>query len=332
MTNHTGRSRLAALAGVLVVALAVALAAARPRPTTALIINPAANDFGQVIVGARGTLFMFIITVPPGAGATDDLSSHFSGSSPLDFPVSPLVMSPSAGSTVKRCGAPGALQSGSCYLWVEFVPVAMGARRANLQLQDTRGNSGITTLTGTGIFGCAMYEALCNYGGAYSGTVSWSGALAIQQGGRSGTWTSEMTVSVVNGVATCQGTKAEKEQEFTGSRLDRSRKADGIASGPGIFTVEFKKQDGQLVYQITVVCPTARVTETNTNYLTNETGTGTSQSKPADWRDRNSLDPEPAGTIGMNLLSGQKTIPHPDEDPGNGVTGTMTFKWSLKRN
>jgi hypothetical protein len=302
----------------------------------ALIITPAAHDFGQVIVGAQGTNFQFKVTVPPGGGPANIIHRQYGGTNALDFrDYSGLFLN--VGPNIIAC-ADSIPQSGICYFWVEFIPHALGPRSGTIQVWDNRGNSGTATLTGTGIFGCTMYEGLCSYAGAYSGTVSWSGALSIQQGAgstsgprRIGTWTNDITVSVVNGVATCQGSSVHDEKEYEGTRLDQSRKADGVVSGPGIVTVEFKKEDGQLVYQITAACPSAQVTETFTDYLSGQTSTTTSKAKPADWRDRTSIDPDPASAVGMNLLSGSKTFPHPDEDPLNGVTGKMTFTWSLKR-
>ena len=304
----------------------------------ALTITPAAHDFGPVIVGAQGTYFQFKVTMPPGRGPTDTLQLQYGGTNPQDFRNYRGLLGLNVGPNIVACADSMPL-SGICYFWVEFVPHALGPRSATLKVSVNPGNFGIATVTGTGIFGCTMYEGLCSYGGAYSGTVSWSGALSIQQGAgsssgprRIGTWTNDITVSVANGVATCQGSSVHDEKEYEGSRLDRSRKADGVVSGPGIFTLEFKKEEGQLVYQITAACPSALVTETFTDYLSSQTSTTTSTAKPADWRDRTSIDPEPATAVGMNLLSGSKTFPHPDEDPSNGVTGKMTFSWSLKRN
>ena len=137
-----------------------------------------------------------------------------------------------------------------------------------------------------------------------------------------------MTVTVTNGQATCQGSSVRDEKEYEGSRLDRSKRATGVVSGPGIIVVEFKRQN---VPRITVACPSATVTETTTDYLSNQTGTGTSNAKPVNWRDRISIDPAPASAIGVDLV-GNKAVPHPEEDPLNGVTGRMTLTWSLRRN
>ena len=41
-------------------------------------------------------------------------------------------------------------------------------------------------------------------------------------------------------------------------------------------------------------------------------------------------DKQPATAVGINLTGGI-TFGHPDEDPANGVTGTITVNWALKR-
>lgn len=326
------RSRLAALAGLLVLTSA-AEPATRPLPSAAMTIAPTQHDFGSAIIGSPSLIFTFTVTLPPGGGPTDSVVVKVTGPDVGDFLVNTLI-SP-AGTSFTTCKTP-AWRRGGCDVVVQFIPQARGVRNATLDVSDTRGNRATASLTGTGVFGCRPNLVSCNYVSNYSGTFSWSSVLNIQQGvaagpHHNGDQSYSVTVQVTNGVATCQGSSSETMSDFEGSRLDRSKKSNGVISGPGLIAVEFMKDSGQLVYEITASCPSAHITETYTDHISNETSTTTLNAKPADWRDRTSMDRKPASAIGIDL-SGSQTGPAPDEDPSNGVTGTMTFTWSLKRN
>lgn len=295
-SNPAGRLRLSALAGFLVIASAIG--AAPSGPTTALTITPAAHNFGQVIVRARGTVRQFAITLPPGIGPGDSVLRTVTGPDEDSFVLgtSPDIVHGRPSYTCTTTEA----ATGHCSVGVEFIPQSPGVKHATLIVADTRGNRAEATLTGTGVFGCVMYEGLCNYAANYTGSFGWSSLLS----GPGGKWTKSVNVDITNGVVSCTGNESQP--------VPGGGQRTGIVAGPGLLVVEFKRSEGQSVYKITAACPSAFSGE------------------PANFSSRESMDGKPASAIGIDLVGSQQGQ-HPDSDPSNGSTGTMSYTWDLKR-
>lgn len=339
MPNSTrpGRSRLVALAGFL--ALTSAVAATRPTPSATLTITPASHNFGQIIagMGATGVISQFKVALPPGGGPTDSVSIAFTGAHAADFRVNPWLIAANSAPKTSTC-QDSTWRSGSCDVWVEFVPGSVGAKSATLVVSDTRGNRGTAALSGTGIFGCRPHAGVhCNYAHHYSGTFNWSSVLTTRIVGSAGEQTDarayvQVIVTVVAGVAYCAGSTSDSSASRQNGSLVRVHEMNGAVSGPGIFSIEFPKRNGKLVYDITAWCPTAKGSTTDTDFRTGETGTTDFTANPA--REGGSggmkIDPESAAALGIDL-AGTRTITHPDADPANGVTGTLTTAWSFTR-
>jgi hypothetical protein len=174
----------------------------------------------------------------------------------------------------------------------------------------------------------------CNYGVNYSGTVSWSKSLVVHQTSPTATnserHTETVNVTVTRGQATCAGTM-EENREATGDVPTRGKLRAAI-TGKALFAVEFSKdENGKDYYLVTVACASAAGTDSTLNLKTGvwDGNEITSTPPELDGREMQS-DKQPATSIGMNL-SGTNTFTHPDEDRLNGVSGTITVKWDLKR-
>ena len=332
-SNRAGRSRFLALPGLLLLAFPVATTG--PSPSPALTITPLSQNFGQVIVRMSGTIFQFRVILPPGGGPADAVSVTFTGANATDFRVAP---DPYSSGRHNTC-ADSTWRSGSCDVWVEFIPQAVGPSNAFLVVSDTRGNRGSAVLTGTGIVGCRPDAAVsCNYADQYSGTFSWSSVLVTRSGDPSGPEykalaTASVKVRLTKGLAFCTGSQSDSTMSLEGGRLDELRETLGTISGPGIFAIEFFGDNGQLAYKVTAWCPTGQGTLITKNYRTRETTTANFKASPAKVGGSGGMeiDPQPASAIGMDLAGSLPGRVHPDADPLNGVSGTLDITWSLKR-
>ena len=155
---------------------------------------------------------------------------------------------------------------------------------------------------------CRMTVVHCNYAHLYSGTYGWQSAISDADTRNE----TNLTVTVTQGAAVCQGFAAEQDLK-SGSQKD-------TISGPGLFAVEFGPDSvNKLSYRITAACPSptyqgrpARPAELGKSF-SQETYT------------------QSATSIGMTPLVGTWTIPAPETDSVNGVIGTLKVTWSLKR-
>jgi hypothetical protein len=173
----------------------------------------------------------------------------------------------------------------------------------------------------------------CNYGALYTGTMTWSKLLVTQQQSLNASSTQRRTESVVvtitKGQAVCAGT-LDENRATTGDVPTRG-KLRATISGKALFAVEFGKTSGKDYYLVTVACPSEAGTDSiqDLRSLAWNGNVITSTPPELDGREMQS-DKQPATSIGMNLI-GTITFPHPDEDPVNGSSGTVTVKWDLRR-
>lgn len=320
-----------ALAGVLSLAL-LALAPARPKLPAVLTITPSAHNFGKVPVSGL-VQNAFAVSLPVGAGPGLTISASIGGPNPADFSVStsPTILGQILGS---QCNT--SWRTGACFYVVEFSPQSLGVKTASLLVADSRGNAGTASLTGTGIARpsllCRPYLVSCNYADYYSGTYTARTVESAPPGitNIAGRWETTVNISIVKGVATCLVTQNDWEEEYTGSKLDRRSTSQGTISGPGLFAIEFRGIGPSMEYVLHFDCPSVSPTGTWFDYLIGTSGTSRGDpSEPADWRHASiGADPQPATQIGMVNLTGGQT--DPSSNP-NGVTGSTTILWSLKR-
>ncbi|MEO7966488.1 MAG: hypothetical protein ABIT38_21530 [Gemmatimonadaceae bacterium] len=184
-----------------------------------------------------------------------------------------------------------------------------------LVISDARGNRGSAPLNGVGIaVACEMKVVPCNYGHLYTGTFSWTSTLTSA----TSNYSEEVHVAIANGKATCVGTVHETQKN--------TNPLSGSLSGPGLFAVEFENDSaGKPIYRITAACPTFAYPQTADAAAT--------PSRPAELghNDRTTYE-QPATGVALASLQGSSTYPSPDEDSVNGVTGTVTVKWTLRKN
>lgn len=155
---------------------------------------------------------------------------------------------------------------------------------------------------------CKMTVVSCNYAYLYSGTYGWQSKIRDADTQNE----TNLTVTVVQGTAVCAGFQAEIDL-VTGSKKD-------TIMGPGLFAVEFGPDSAnKLSYSITAACP--------------EPASQGRPGSPAELGNSTTQETytQPATSVGMTLLQGTWTIPAPETDSINGVTGTLKVTWSLKR-
>jgi hypothetical protein len=135
-------------AGVLALALVAiigAVASAAPASAAGLTVSPLTIAFGNVVFGVTGATsaaHTVTITDPVSGSPISSLSIQLSGTNPGDFQIS----NNTCGTTL----TPGT----NCTLKVTFTPTALGARGAQLAINDSaNSNAGAVTLSGTGIAG-----------------------------------------------------------------------------------------------------------------------------------------------------------------------------------
>lgn len=180
---------------------------------------------------------------------------------------------------------------------------------------------------------CRMDVVTCNYGALYTGTMSWSKLLVLQQQTATSSnlvrRTETVNVTVTRGEAVCSGTLVE-DRATTGDDPTRGKLRATIL-GKALFAVEFGKSNGMDYFLVTVACPSEAGTDSTQNLKSLLWSGNTIESTlpELDGREMES-DKQPATSIGMNLI-GTITYPHPEVDPVNGVSGTVTVKWDLKR-
>jgi hypothetical protein len=326
LQNRAGRSRFFTLLGLTVVTVAFVAATRRQLPA-ALTIAPSSHDFDSVVVQTGvGQTFDFNVTRSPGGGPTDSLVASVTGPNAGDFRVP---------GRSNRCGGPSLQRAPSCNLGVDFVPTALGVRNATLVVSDTRGNSGTAALTGTGIFGCRVNVVHCNYGDHYSGNLQWTEALTFSSTTGTSSRSSQriigVTINVTKGGAFCDGTYTDTSATYESGKMIGFSKARGPIQGPGLLTVEFEKDGGNLVYEVAVACPSAQYTESTTDLISGQTVHRQVQGTPAEMDGREYRSYKlPASAVGIDL-SGRVHDTHPDADPVNGGAGTITLVWTLNR-
>jgi hypothetical protein len=196
-------------------------------------------------------------------------------------------------------------------LAVDFRPTSRGIKTATLVVANRRGERATATLRGEGVAPeCEMKVVFCNYAHLYTGSFRWTSNLSAP-----GSQSSEQVqVDVIQGAATCNGVATSSE----GGRTRR-----GPVTGSGLVAVEFERGDtNQLVYRITVACPTPDWPGTE------DAAAVPSQPAEMGHNDRSTYE-QPATATSQLGLKGSSSYPAPETDALNGVTGAVSISWSL---
>lgn len=189
-------------------------------------------------------------------------------------------------------------------------------------------------------FPCRPHLVSCNYAEFYSGTLHRRSVLQVQgdkqAGGMVSTFTEEWIVEVKDGQAVCRGTVQGHEESWSSGRLEGRRRRGGTIGGAGLVAVELGRgtedNEDQPYVRISIACPTAAGKDTLESFRnggTIEVQTFTSSPPEMDgngWvTDKQRTDAE------YRTLTGRTSEEAPETDPANGVTGTVTFEWTLTR-
>ena len=175
----------------------------------------------------------------------------------------------------------------------------------------------VTAALPTGAGPCEPKVVPCNYAHLYRGSFSWQSTLLGPYGQNHRT----VTVNVINGRATCEGSETDVIISKVGDQTYTTTEV-GTINGPGLIAVEFDQdsEDG-LVYRVTGACPSPQW-QASRQMPSQPAELGSSYYEQS--------YNQPATETGMDLV-GNRSEPHPDTDQQNGVSGAMRVTWSLKR-
>lgn len=300
----------------------IAGAAALGVATFVISIQPISHDFGRIAVGGTSRNMTFRVTLPTGAGPSDTIIGKIAGADATDFILfnenngtrceggRPSLLAPSPYSSYWR--------SGSCTYEVDFRPGSyVGPKVARLEVSDSRGGVAKATLTGTAVAPlCTNNVVFCNYAHLYSGTFNWINKNSSPTSSHS----ENVEVTVTLGVAVCNGTVTDTEN---------GQSTTGAVTGKGLIGVEFDEEVDpntrakRTVYRISVACPSPAFAATE--YV------AATPSRPAELGHffQETLN-QPIVSVGFDLV-GSISIPSPETDQLNGVSGAIQINWSLKR-
>jgi hypothetical protein len=175
----------------------------------------------------------------------------------------------------------------------------------------------VTVALPTGAEPCEAKVVPCNYAHLYSGSFSWQSELL----GPYGQNRRSVTVTVVKGTATCDGSETDVNISKVGDQTYTTTEV-GTIKGPGLIAVEFENDSaGAVIYRVTGACPSPRWEAARQSPV-----------QPAELG--NSYEEEsynqPASAMWIDLVGNRSEL-HPDTDQVNGVSGTIRVTWSLKR-
>ncbi len=320
----------------------------------AITVTPDSHDFGKATVGKTegNPEQMFVIQLPPGAGAHDTVALEVIDPTQQDFKVDegpswhpatgaigPSVLawficdSTSISSALTTSGTNGPTPvghaggvpngvAGRCYLRVWFQPSSPGPKTGTIRVYSVGGGRSTTTnitLRGIGEEGC-VYTVVqgCNYAPMYYGSFNWTHTITSP----TSSYTEDVNVDVLFGVATCN---------VTARSIDNGQASVGtVVAGKGLVAVEFvnnapnsRTNASEVVYRISVACPSPVFPATADAAAT--------PSRPADLGDFSQGTYEQRiKAVGLDLI-GTISQPAPETDSINRVGGRLELHWSLKR-
>lgn len=275
-------------------------------------------------VAALSVAFLgFTITVTPASHDWGDVAVN--ANVDKDFAVAGIANKDSALATVTGTDANQFIMQGGndrcevdtangfqCSFSVTFWPKSIGPKTATLVVRDYHGSRVSVPLKGRGVQPvCESKVVLCNYAHLYKGIFSWNDVL---RGAKSSTVIA-VTANIDGLKVVCSGTQTITEEGV--ARVWTS-------NGSGLVAVEFKEDDTmRKVYNITVACPSPGNADTPSERA--ELGHFDQQS----YEQRTTAAGGPI-VPGVDLV-GSSSEENPANDPVNGITGTVTVKWNLKK-
>jgi hypothetical protein len=214
-------------------------------------------------------------------------------------------------------------------VWAMAMPLIVGAQSAeSLARQMLQACSG---------------RASCAEADFYSGSFEWSENITADIGSSDNRSQSNRTMSitmvVTAGRVECRGGMTEQSQRWSSGMKVQDRQELGNIDGAGLIRIEFGRggvhsvgsEDVELAddvpsYNIAVVCPSPTSTVTGDGERTITPG------QPAGWGSSWEIQTyDCAGDFSQRSLSGSSTWNHPEADPVNGITGSVTVKWNLTK-
>ena len=262
-----------------------------------LTISPESNDFGKVTVRSR---VRQVFTV---SGVIDRTTATLTGPNAADFVIQTNQLDATC---VDDANSP------VCRVDVDFAPRSLGPKAATLVVTSARAGRITAQLRGIGVNPiCENKVVFCNYAFLYSGNFDWNTTL---RGDGSSTVT-DVKVNIINGRAGCVGTQTIS---------DSGGPHVWSVNGTGLVAVEFKLDENRRrVYKISVACPQPY-------------NSSTPQSPAELGLFGQETDDQVYVVTGNSVvpdfdLRGTRSFPAPEADPENGVTGTTTLTWTLRR-
>lgn len=278
----------------------VAVPSGQAQPAAGVTVSPTQRDYGRTVLKGS-SLQQFVVGSAPG----DAFDLSIVGPNAVDFTIGgpdqqSLRIGPCIGYEPRG--------PGSCSIGVDFRPQSVGVKTATLVVTTPRGK----------VTAALRGEAVT---GTYSGSFSWQSDL----NGPYGQNRRSITVTVVNGVATCSGS----ETDVSISKLDKVYVTTEVGSiqGKGLIAITFEADGGKPAYRVAVSCPSP-----HWPMSINRPGEPARPSQPAEWgssyAEESYLQPLP-GPSDKGVLNGSRSTAHPDTDSANGVTGSMIVSWRL---
>jgi hypothetical protein len=261
-----------------------------------LTITPTSHDYGEVAVNAQTSKDFVVAGVANG----DSALAILTGPDANQWKLQGWSVCHKLDSQAK------------CSFEVDFWPKSVGPKTAALVVRDSYGNRVTAQLKGKAVQPiCESKVVFCNYAHLYKGVFSWNDAL---RGGNSST-VIVMQADIDGLSVKCNGTETITGQGTTQVLT---------SNGSGLVAVEFKVDDTmRQVYNITVACPSPG----NADTPSQRAELGHFDQQTYDQQTTNAGVPV---TPGVDLI-GSSSYENPANDPVNGVTGTVTVKWNLKR-
>lgn len=187
---------------------------------------------------------------------------------------------------------------------------------------------------------CRPHLVHCNSAEHFSGTLHRRSVLEVQSdkqvGGLVSTIIEDLTVEVTDGRAVCRGSARDREEGWSSGRMESRHRRGGVIQGEGLLAVELGRgtedSEDQPWVRISIACPTAAGEDTTETFRNG----GSLQvqrfaSRPPEMDSNGWVTEKLATSADYLVMTGRVSEEAPEADPSNGVTGTVTFEWSLTR-
>lgn len=188
---------------------------------------------------------------------------------------------------------------------------------------------------------CRPHLVHCNYAEHFSGTLRRRSVLEVKgdkqaAGGILSVVTEEIQVEVRDGRAVCQGRVVDREESWSRGTMESRRRRGGVIQGEGLLAVELgrgtEESEDQPWVRISIACPTAAGEDTIETFRNGgSTQVERFTSRPPEMDSNGWVTEKQPTSADYLVMTGRVSEEAPEADPSNGVTGTVTFEWSLTR-